>query len=177
MIISKINFFCLYVAVGLFALLPFSYAKGIYQTNEDFISEVYSKESPKESSLLLTGQTRKDVEGILGHPYSSVRVIYWNKEGRSAWILEEIGKTEPITFGIVVKDNKIETIKVLAFRESRGWEVRYPAFTAQFKNAALNQESKLDKNIDGISGATLSFWAMTAIARLSLYLDERIKNK
>ena len=157
--------------------MPVSYARGIYQTSADFISEVYSKEIPKQNSLLLTGDSRKDVEAILGHPYSSVRVVYWLRDGRSTWILEEIGKSEPITFGVVIKNNKIEKIKVLAFRESRGWEIRYPSFTTQFISVSLDQKNKLNKNIDGISGATLSFWAMTAIARLSLYLDAHINNK
>ena len=112
--------------------MPVSYARGIYQTSADFISEVYSKEIPKKNSLLLTGDTRKDAEAILGHPYSSVRVVYWLRDGRSTWILEEIGKSEPITFGVVIENNKIEKIKVLAFRESRGWEIRYPSFTTQF---------------------------------------------
>ncbi len=55
-------------------------------------------------------------------------------------------------------------------------EVKYPAFTKQFIGAKLD-EMKLDRNIDGISGATLSVWAMTSIAELSLFLDEHLKNK
>jgi len=35
-------------------------------------------------------------------------------------------------------------------------------------------DNKLNKNIDGISGATLSVWAMKSIAKLSLYLDQYI---
>jgi len=77
---------------------------------------------------------------------------------------------------VVIKDSKIQMIKVLEFREIRGWEVRYPAFTKQFIGASLDK-MKLDRNIDGISGATLSVWAMTSIAELSLYLDEHLKNK
>ena len=96
--------------------------------------------------------------------------------GRTAWILEEIGKTEPITFGVVIKEGQIQNIKVLEFREIRGWEVRYPAFTKQFEGASL-KGAKLDRNVDGISGATLSVWAMTSIAELSLFLDDYVKNK
>jgi hypothetical protein len=54
--------------------------------------------------------------------------------------------------------------------------VRYPAFTKQFEGASLKGE-KLDRNVDGISGATLSVWAMTSIAELSLFLDDYVKNK
>jgi hypothetical protein len=152
------------------------HARGVYQTNKDFVSEIYNNNPPKSKSIMLMGNLRKSVEKILGHPYASLRIRYWKEDGKTAWILEEIGKTEPITFGVVIKDSKIEDIRVLAFREIRGWEVKYPAFTKQFIGAKLD-EMKLDRNIDGISGATLSVWAMTSIAELSLFLDEHLKNK
>ena len=148
-------------------------ARGIYQTNENFILEVFTNNPPENSSIILSGDVRKKVSTILGHPYGGLIIKYWEKEGRTAWILEEIGKSEPITFGIVIKNNKIEKIKVLAFRESRGWEVRYPAFTKQFNGVGLDGD-KLDKRIDGISGATLSFWAMTGVSRVALFLHQHL---
>ncbi len=154
--------------------MPPVFARGVYQTDKSFISETYSNEAPSSEAIMLLGDLRSNVEEILGHPYASLRIRYWKKDGRSTWILDEIGKTEPITFGIVVKEGKIENIKVLAFREIRGWEVKYPAFTAQFTGVTL-KDKKLDKSISGISGATLSVWAMTSVAELALYLDQHIK--
>jgi len=81
-----------------------------------------------------------------------------------------------ITFGYVVKDQKIQKADVLIFRETRGWEIRYPAFTQQFIGAKLD-EKNLTKNIDGVSGATLSVYAMKATARLALFLDDYVLNK
>ena len=72
-------------------------------------------------------------------------------------------------------NGKIKTAKVLEFREIRGWEIKYPAFTRQFIGASLRGYD-LDRSIDGVSGATLSVWAMTAVAKLALYLDGYIKN-
>ena len=154
--------------------MPPVFARGVYQTDKSFISEIYSNKPPSSEAVMLLGDLRSNVEEILGHPYASLRIRYWKKDGRSTWILDEIGKTEPITFGIVVKEGKIENIKVLAFREIRGWEVKYPAFTAQFTGVTL-KDKKLDKSISGISGATLSVWAMTSVAELALYLDQHIK--
>ena len=152
------------------------HARGVYQTDKDFLDEVYDNSPPKSKSMMLVGGLRKSVEKILDHPYGSLRIRYWKKDGRTAWILEEIGKVEPITFGVVIKEGQIQKIKVLEFREIRGWEVRYPAFTKQFEGASL-KGTKLDRNVDGISGATLSVWAMTSIAELALFLDEYVKNK
>ena len=97
------------------------HARGVYQTNKDFLDEVYDNAPPKSKSMMLVGGLRKSVEKILDHPYGSLRIRYWKKDGRTAWILEEIGKTEPITFGVVIKEGQIQKIKVLEFREIRGF--------------------------------------------------------
>ena len=152
------------------------HARGVYQTNKDFLDEVYDNAPPKSKSMMLVGGLRKSVEKILEHPYGSLRIRYWKKDETTAWILEEIGKVEPITFGVEIKDNQIQDIKVLEFREIRGWEVKYPGFRKQFEGASL-EGMKLDRDVDGISGATLSVWAMTSIAELSLFLDQYVKNK
>lgn len=145
-------------------------AKGVYQTEEDFLLEVFSGKVPDQKRLILKSKLRKPIEKILRHPYSGMRIKYWQNNNQTAWILEEIGKEYPITFGMVVSNGKIAKAKVLIFREIRGWEVKYPAFTRQFVGATFDGE-KLDKNIDGVSGATLSVWAMTKIAKIALILD------
>jgi hypothetical protein len=103
-----------------------------------------------------------------------MRIRYWAEGGRTAWIVEEIGKEKPITTGIVVNDGSIERVKVLIFRESRGWEVRHDFFTKQFHGATLNGHRELDRSIDGISGATMSVSAVTRLARMVLLLDRKV---
>jgi hypothetical protein len=117
------------------------------------------------------------VQQILGHSPGSLRVRYWLQGERTAWILEDIGKTEPITTGIVVDNSAIARIEVLIYRESRGWEVKHPSFTKQFKGATLTALSELDRQIDGITGATLSVRALTRLARMALYLDAKVREK
>ena len=75
----------------------------------------------------------------------------------------------PITIGVVIDQGKISSVKILAYRESRGGEVRYPAYMAQYQGATLTDKYKLDKSIDGITGATLSVWAVNKVAALALY--------
>ena len=153
-------------------LIAFSVsARGVYQTDQDFLKETFNGDIPKSQVIWMRGDIRKKGAEILDHNYAGLRIRYWQDDERSAWVLEEIGKTEPITFGVVIADNKVETIKVLAFRESRGDEIRYPAFTKQFKQAELDDD-RLDRHIDGISGATLSVRAMTKVVRLALYLTK-----
>ena len=90
------------------------------------------------------------------------------------WILEKIGKELPITAGFVISENKVEQFKVLAFRESRGWEIRNDFFTEQFDGAHLTTKNKLDRPIDNITGATMSVNAMKKLSRMALYLHKQV---
>lgn len=150
-----------------------AHARGVYQEPTAFVADAFNGKPPAAKMLWLDAAMQKQVVEILGHPYSALRVRYWGTPGRTAWVLEEIGKDEPITVGIVVNRGKLELVKVLIFRESRGDEVRHPFFTDQFTGARLSDGKVLDRPIDGISGATLSVRALNKLARLALYFHAR----
>jgi len=150
-------------------------AGGVYQEPAEFIDQVFDKNPPKAEVLWLDKTLKEKIADILDHSYNGLRVRYWQQEKRSAWILEEIGKEKPITAGIVINDGKIEQLKILAFRESRGWEVKHDFFTSQFKQAGLKDDQQLDKKIDNISGATMSVRAVSKLARIALLLDQQIQ--
>lgn len=147
-------------------------ADQVYQTPEEFLSLAFGN-TPERQHLILKGELAKQVRSILGHRYKKIRVPYWQAGCRSAWILEEIGKERPITTGFVVNSQGLEKVKVLIFRESRGWEVKHDYFGRQFIHAKL-KGNKLDRRIDNISGATLSVRAVTNISRMALLLHEHI---
>jgi len=143
---------------------------GTYQTTDAFVTEVFGEAAPPARALWMRAGLRDEVAAVLGRQ-PAPRIRYWQQEGRTLWVLDAVGKDQPITAGVVVEDGAIGDIRVLAFRESRGWEVRYPFFTDQFHDALLTPERKLDRRIDGITGATLSVRAMTNMARVALLLD------
>ena len=148
-------------------------AETVYQSPEEFLSSTFSK-TPESQRLTLSSDLGREVKSILGHRYKKIRVPYWQDGCRSAWILEEIGKERYITTGFVVNEQGLEKVKVLIFRESRGWEVKNDFFGDQFVNAKLTKKNKLDKNIDNISGATMSVNAITNISRIALLLHDHI---
>ena len=71
----------------------------------------------------------------------------------------------------MIQNQQIEQSKVLVFRESRGWEIKFPSFAQQFLGARLTDKLQLDRKVDGITGATLSVNAYERLARLALVLD------
>jgi FMN-binding protein len=143
-----------------------------YQDPDAFVAEVFGQR-PAPKVLWLTPDLQAEAKAILGHPPAQLRQRYWADPHRSVWILEEIGKEEPITAGFVVVDGRIDHVRVLVYRESRGGEVRHPAFVKQFRDAKLTNGDRLDRDIDGIVGATLSVGAMERMARLALYFDRK----
>lgn len=149
------------------------FARGVYEAPDEFVRNAFNGATPAAKVLWLDDADKKQAAAILGHAYAALRVRYWGVPGRTAWVLEEIGKDEPITVGIVVNRDRLEVVKVLVFRESRGDEVRHPFFTEQFKGARLADGRVLDKPIDSVSGATLSARALTKLARLALYFHSR----
>jgi hypothetical protein len=150
------------------------YAVEIYQQPEDFIKQVFTKTPADVKVIWPDKNLQKKMIDILGHKYEKLRIRYWISDTKTAWILDEIGKEKPITTGIVINENKIELVKILAFRESRGWEIRHNFFTNQFENVSLDKNMELDHSIDNISGATLSVRAVTKLARLALLLHQQV---
>ncbi len=151
-------------------------AKGVYLTVPQFVEQSFDDVVPTMRTLWLTPELKAETKTIFGHPYSGLRLRYWQAGARSAWVLEEIGKDLPITIGVVVDGGgeSIASVSILEFRESRGGEVRYPFFTEQFRGAQLTEDRRLDRRIDGITGATLSVNAVTKVARLALLLAKSV---
>jgi hypothetical protein len=147
----------------------------VYQEPADFLEQNLS--GCQKQVLWLKKDMKSRIERLVDHPYPGVRVRYCEKEGKTAWVLDEIGKTEPITSGIIVNQGRVEQVRVLVFRESRGSEVHREAFTRQYADAALEPDDTLDRYIDGITGATMSVSALNRQVKLALMLDEVVRGK
>ena len=160
--------------IGLVLILasPFSLQAETYFTPQQFVDGAFGVNSAKLETLWMTKGVAQQADKILGHAPKQLRQRYWKHGLQTAWILDEIGKEEPITAGFIVESGKIVQASILAYRESRGGEVRHANFLKQYQNVGLLPDNFLNKNIDGISGATLSVRAMGRMARLALYYDQ-----
>jgi hypothetical protein len=170
LVLSSLSLLALVSAVG-------AAEWGVYQTRADFLREALQKETPASEVIWMDDELQDVAKEILGHRSGMLRVRYWYADKRTAWVLEEIGKEKPITLGVVVENGEIQFLRVLAFRETRGWEIRFPFFTDQFISLGLNESRELDRRIDSISGATLSVNASIRVAKLALTLHEYAVSK
>lgn len=131
--------------------------------------------APEARALWLSAEFKAQLLKKFDYRINRLRLRYWCKQGRTAWILDEVGKEQPITMGVVVEEGRIVNIEVLVYRESRGGDIKYPYFRKQFTGLTLTGREnapKLDGHIDGITGATLSVRAMKKIATVALFLHQ-----
>jgi hypothetical protein len=145
-------------------------AASVYETPAAFLDRAFNESPPGPGVIWLSGERKSSVRQLLGHDYPALRLRYWCQAGRSAWVLDEVGKELPITVGVIVDKDYIQSLRVLTYRENRGGEVATPAFTDQFNGVALQENTALSTKIDGISGATLSVQALTRLAGMALFL-------
>ncbi len=176
--------FALLMVLQFVAMSPVQAASaGQYLTVDEFLSLGFGEDAKPEPKVLwLTPALKARIKTIRGKEFPLLRVRYWQLGQKTAWILEEIGKEMPITIGVVVdldsadgKSLAVSRVDILAFRESRGWEVRHDFFTEQFKGAVLVRDDILSQHIDGITGATLSVRAVKQVARIALLLADAVQ--
>ena len=149
-------------------------AADVYQEPSAFIEEAFSGDPPPPARVWITKGLRDQASAVLGHSPAALRYSYWRRGERTVWVLDEIGKEQPITAGFIIDGGRVTAVRVLIFRETRGWEIRYPFFTDQFTGIMLDPNNRLDGKIDGISGATLSVNALVRLTSLALLLNRHV---
>ena len=143
-------------------------------SKEQFIEVAFGNKEALKGKLRFKDEVKTAAQKIMGNKYKKILMRYWIEGNRTAWILNRIGKVKPITAGFIIEDCKVVSVHVLVYRESHGWEIKYPSFRDQFGGVGMQKNLKLDKSIDGISGATMSVSSMRIMARLALAMNELV---
>ena len=139
---------------------------------QQYLDQQFKQETPKPNRLWVKADLKPAITQILSRPSKQLNYRYWQAEGKTIWLLDELGKERDITTAVVIQNQQITSVKVIIYRESRGGEVQVPWFTDQF--VGVSSDDNWQRNIDSISGATLSVNAMKKQAELALYLNEQL---
>ncbi len=88
-----------------------------------------------------------------------------------------IGKHEFITYAIGVSPRgKVLGLQILSYRETHGGEIRRQSWRSQFVGKSGEDRLRLGKDVDNISGATLSCRNVTdGVKRLLVIWDMKLK--
>ena len=129
------------------------------------------------SRLPVTGEVSRLCADVLGRSYARESILHAGDAEKTVWILSAQGKHGLIDAGFVVKDGRLRETRVLDDREQRGRPIRGQRFLRQFEDVGLRDGIRLDRRIDGITGATVSSDAMEKMARLALRLDALVQGE
>jgi Na+-translocating ferredoxin:NAD+ oxidoreductase RnfG subunit len=117
--------------------------------------------------LKLDKQMKKKVENQVKQKFYRDKLYYWtiSKDDTTiayAFLDNVIGKSMPITFLVILNINgNIINSKVIKYREAYGGEVGNIRWLKQFINRNKNSRYNVGKDINGISGATISVKSIT----------------
>ncbi len=134
-----------------------------------FLTKTFQQDPPKSQRLWINQANKETIKRRHNPSHINLNYKYWQLGEKTIWILNEIGKERNITTGIVIENNSVKNVEVLIYRETRGGQVQNDRFTQQYKSKDIN--SNLIKEIDSISGATLSVDALNRQVKLALWLN------
>ena len=144
--------------------------EGIFLTEEEAPKAVFPDASSFERKVIQSNEElRAKIRKLMGRTKTSIwedsYVTFIAKRGETilgyAVIVEEIGKHRPITFIVGIgTDGKIKDTALMVYREAYGGEVRDRRFLQQYKGKELKDPLLPYRDIQNISGATLSVEAV-----------------
>jgi len=151
------------------------FAGGIKEKVEREINAHFKNSSMEIVKYTIPKNVRMKIEKTVNQRFFRSTIVYWkikrNNKLAAIAILDNVyGKTMPITFLVFFNlDGKILDSKVIKYRESHGGEISNKNWLVQFKNKDSKSSFDFGKDIDGISGATISAKSISkGIQKLSI---------
>ncbi len=152
-------------------------AAQVYMNEAQALAAVLGEQvTARREQKTLSEASRQKLQELSGLRFPEAYYTFFvgeqnGKVGGYAVVLDEIGKSEPITFmvGMSPASNVTEVV-VMIFRESRGWEVKEKRFLRQFRGKTAKDPIRINQDILNYSGATLSSKAVARGVKRALLL-------
>jgi len=151
----------------------------VYFTEDEALAKVFGKAGrATQHTWTPTDDQRAALARQLGVAVTEESFAAWrgrdgDKDLGWALVLEEKGRFKPITFMVQVRPGgRVGLVLVMVYRESRGDGVKRQRFLKQFRGKDLDDPLRLNRDVVGLTGATLSSRAITHGVRKALVLVE-----
>ena len=134
-------------------------------------------------TLKLDAELKVLVQNKVKQRFYRNELYYWNISNNDTTIAyalmdNVLGKSMPITFLVILNnEGNILASEVIKYREAYGSEVGNKNWLAQFTHFNDTTDFKVGKNIDGISGATISVNSLSKGIQKMAVLFPFIKDK
>lgn len=151
-IINLIIVFCI-----VFVPLSKSYAE-TFLTEQQARELIWKNTQLKLVDVTLTKEQMKSIRKSSGTRVRHKKIKAWKTPDGGWFILDQvIGKHENIDIAVgLTSEGKVKDVEILTYRETYGGQVRNKKWLAQFFGKDSSRILKLDRDIQNISGATLS---------------------
>ena len=141
---------------------------GAFYTEEGSRRELFpGYQSVEADTLRLDDSTASKAKALLKGPLGDKEAVFEKvlfKDSVAGFIYraQEMGKVELMDFAVALdRDGKVLRVLLTAYRESIGGEVKSKRFMGQFTGKKWGSALQLNRDIDGITGATMSSRAIT----------------
>ena len=102
----------------------------------------------------------------------------WGPGGEAMFVDAVIGKHAYITYAVgISSDGKVRGVEIMDYRETVGYQVREDRWRRQFVGKTSRDPVRIDKDIQNISGATLSSSHVTNGVRRVLRTYDVLKSR
>ena len=160
------------------------FAGPIKDASETYILKIFPKDIKiKMHTLPINKKIKSTVQNQAKQKFYRDKLYYWNISTKDSTIayafLDNVkGKSMPITFMVILdrRGNVIHST-IIKYREAYGGEVGNKRWLAQFNGYTLDSSYKIGKNIDAISGATISVNSVTKGIQKIVLLYPYVKDK
>jgi len=160
--------------------IPVTVQAKVYLSIEQAQKQMFGNVAMQAKPILLSAEIQQKMRDLssVSHPFTGNRI--W-KTAQGGWFIvdEVVGKHEMITYALGINpDGSIKQIEILEYRESYGFEVAEASWRQQFVGKTNQAIFKLNKDIQNVSGATLSAKHLTdGVKRLMVLHDLVLKNQ
>ena len=153
----------------------------VYLTEAEAIHYVFpDMDSAHVETRVLSPVEKRRIEERLGWKLDqdTIRVFLGYKQTHLdgyAMITDQVGMYRPITFIVKVNPSgAISNMAIMTYRESRGSEVRQKRFLSQFFGKTVSHHLRLNRDIDSVTGATMSSRAIVAGTKRALVIIDEL---
>lgn len=145
-------------AAGAAALMPMVAHAKVYLSVEQAQKDMFGATALKPVPVALTPAQQdhlKDASSV-SYPFQGNRI--WRAADGGWFVVDEVvGKHEMITYAVGINaDGTVRRVEVLEYRETYGYEVAADGWLKQFVGKSADSQIRLGKDIENVSGATLS---------------------
>lgn len=152
-----------------------------YATEIETVERVFPNTTYEKITIEITQELREKISKSMGKKFYDKQVQFYKIKKNDevlaySIVMNVVGKTKKITFMVSIDfEGRVQSVDILVFRESQGYEIKNKRWLNQFYGKNKKDKLRVKRDIDNISGATLSARAITKGVKKALFIFETLK--